>query len=199
MKYICQLDYPHWLYITRTGHEGAEFEKGKTTTVKDSGCGMCGAAMLADQLIPNCDFDLKAAIDLSYAVKGNQKKGTDYNIYGPALAEKLNLKYEPSTDIEDVLHCLRTGGSVICIAAGDRDGREGVFCHGGHVMNVISEEADGRLVILDPSFRPDKYTETPERKEKVEVKYGYLVLCKKEILAEECAPKGTPYHLYWRK
>jgi len=64
------------------------------------------------------------------------------------------------------------------------------------VMNVIAEEADGRLVILDPSLRPDKYDACPD---KVEVKYGYLVLCKKELLAEACAPKGTPYHLFWRK
>lgn len=198
MKYINQLKYPHWIFVTRTGHEGEEFEKGKTTTVKDSGCGMCSAVMLADQLIPNCDFDLTAAIDLCYAVKGNQKKGTDYSIYGPALAEKLGLKCEPSKDIEDVLRCLRSGGSVICIAGGDRDGREGIFTHGGHVMNVIGEEADGRLVILDPSLSPDKF-ESEYRKDKVEVKYGYLVLCHKDILAEECAPKNVPYYLYWRK
>lgn len=198
MKYICQLDYPHWLFITRTGHEGEEFEKGKTTKVKDSGCGMCSAVMLADQLIPNCDFDLTAAIDLCYKVNGNKVKGTDYNVYGPALAEKLNLKYESSKDIEDVLRCLHTGGSVICIAGGDRDGREGVFTHGGHVMNVIGEEHDGRLVILDPSLAPDKF-DSEYRRDKVEVKYGYLVLCTKEVLAEECAPKGTPYHLFWRK
>ena len=198
MKYINQLEYPHWLFITRTGHEGEEFEKGKTTTVKNSGCGMCGAVMMAHQLIPNCDFELTDAINLCYAVKGNQKKGTDYSIYGPALAEKLNLKYETSKDIADVLRCLKTGGSVICIAGGDRDGREGVFTHGGHVMNVIAQEADGRLVILDPSLSPDKF-DSEYRKDKVEVKYGYLVLCEKEILAEECAPKGTPYHLCWRQ
>ena len=94
--------------------------------------------------------------------------------------------------------CLAAGGSVICIAAGDRDGREGVFCHGGHVMNVIAEESDGRLVILDPSQAPDKF-DTEYRRDKVEIKFDHLILCKKEILAEECAPKGTPYHLYWRK
>ena len=189
MKYVNQLAYPHWLFITRTGHEGAEFEKGKTTTVKTSGCGMCGAVMLAHRLIPNCNFELADAIDLCYRVEGNQKKGTDYNIYGPALAEHLNLRYEHSTDIEDVLRCLRTGGSVICIAA------KSIFTKGGHVMNVIGTEADGRLVLLDPALRPDKYESCPEL---VEIKYGSLLLCQKETLAEACAPKGTPYHLFWR-
>ena len=60
MKFICQLDYPDWLFVTRTGHEGEEFEKGKTTTVKQSGCGMCGAVMLADQLPSRCAIRLKA-------------------------------------------------------------------------------------------------------------------------------------------
>ena len=198
MKFICQLDYPDWLFITRTGHEGDEFEKGKTTTVKNSGCGMCGAVMLADQLIPNCDFDLTDAINLCYQVKGNQKKGTDYSIFGPALAEKLNLECKPSRDINEVLDCLRTGGSAIVIAAGDRDGREGVFCHGGHVMNAISIEADGRLVLLDPSYCPEKYT-SEYRRDKVEIKHDFLVLTTPEILAEECAPKNIPYYLYWRK
>jgi hypothetical protein len=192
MEFVCQLDYPHWIYVTRTGHEGEEFEKGKTTTMATSGCGLCSAVMMAHQLIPNCQFELQDALDLSYEVKGNQKKGTDYNIYGPALAEKLNLRYEHSTDIEDLIRCLRTGGCPICIAA------KGIFTKGGHVMTVIAEEHDGRLVILDPSFRPDKYT-TPEAREQVEIKYDYLVLCDKEVLARECAPKGTPYHLFWRK
>ena len=198
MKFVCQLDYPHWIYVTRTGLEGEEFEKGKTTTVKTSGCGMCSAVMLADQLIPNCNFELEDAIALSYQVGSNDCKGTRYSTYAPALAEKLGLKHQKSNDIADVIACLRSGGSAICIAAGDRDGREGVFCHGGHVMCVIGEEADGRLVILDPSLAPDKY-ETEYRKDKAEVKYGCLVLAKPEILAEECAPKDPAYHLFWRK
>ena len=198
MKFICQLDYPDWLFVTRTGHVGEEFEEGKTTTVATSGCGMCSAVMLADQLIPNCDFDLSAAITLCYQVEGNQKKGTDYGIYGPALAEKLNLQYKQSKNIEDVLQCLRTGGCAIVIAAGNRDGHEGVFCRGGHVMVAINIDSDGRLVILDPSWTVDKY-DTEYRKERAEVKNGYLVLAKPEILAEECAPKNIPYHLYWRK
>ena len=65
MKFVRQLDYPHWLYITRTGHEGEEFEKGKTTTMATSGCGLCSAVMMAHQLIPNCQFELQDALDLS--------------------------------------------------------------------------------------------------------------------------------------
>ena len=75
MKFVCQRDYPHWLYITRTGMEGEEFEKGKTSTVSSSACGLCCAVMMAHQLIPNCTFELADAIDLSYATKSNQNRG----------------------------------------------------------------------------------------------------------------------------
>lgn len=29
MKYICQRDYPYWLYITRTDYEGEEVIRGR--------------------------------------------------------------------------------------------------------------------------------------------------------------------------
>ena len=68
---------------------GVEQEKGKTTTVRSSGCGLCSAIMVADRLLPNCEFGLKEAIDLAYATNANLEVGTTYQVYAPALAEKL--------------------------------------------------------------------------------------------------------------
>ena len=198
MKYICQRDYPHWLYITRTGFGGEELEKGKTTTVSSSGCGLCAAVMMTDQLLPNCEFGLKDALDLSYELKANHRKGTDYTIYAPVLAERLGLKVEISKDIADVHRCLRTGGSVVALVQGTRGDRVGLFANSGHYINVIGYEPDGRFVILDPSFRTDKYT-VPERKDKVEVKYDYLVISEDRNLAEEGSVQFPPFYLFWRK
>lgn len=192
MKYICQRDYPHWIYVTRTGFEGEEFEKGKTTTVSSSGCGMCAAVMMADQLLPNCDFDLTQAIDLSYSVNASHRLGTDYAIYAPVLAEKLGLQWESSRDIADVHRCLRSGGSVIALVRG------GLFAGSGHYINVIGYEPDGRFVILDPSLQEGKY-DTPERKGRVEIKYDYLILCQEQELVAEANETYTPYYLFWRK
>lgn len=192
MKYICQRDYPHWLYITRTGYEGEEREKGKTTTVKTSGCGMCAAVMMADQLLPNCRFDLTDAIDLSYEHNANHRGGTDYAIYAPVLAEKLGLKFESSRDIGDVHRCLRSGGSVVALV------KKGLFANSGHYINVIGYEPDGRFVILDPSYHTEKYT-IPERKDRVEIKYDYLVVCEEKELVAEAQEENVPYYLFWRK
>lgn len=198
MKFICQKDYPHWLYITRTGFEGAEFEKGKTTTVASSACGLCCAVMMADRLIPNCDFDLTQAIDLAYETEANKIRGTNLKIYGPALAQRLGLRYETGYTLEDLHRCLKTGGCVIVHVRGAHDGREGIFSHGGHYIFVTGYEADGRLAILDPAYEPGRY-DIPERKEKTEIKYDLLVLADAQTLDADKAVKSSPYHLFWRK
>ena len=197
MKYINQRDYPHWLYVTRTEMDEENREKGRTTTVYTSACGLCSALMVADRLLPNCGFDLSAAIDLSYAVEATHRRGTDYQRFAPAFAEKLGLELRMSQDMQELLHCLRTGGAAVAHVAGDREGRVGVFSHVGHYVAVISQERDGRLAILDPYFFDGKFEE-PGRVGKVELKNGVIALCDPEILAEDVVRNKTSYYLFWR-
>lgn len=198
MKYINQLEYPHWLYVTRTDMEEKDRTWGATSTVKSSGCGMCSAVMAADRLLPNCSFELGDAISLSYEVKANHSRGTDYARFAPAFAEKLGLRLESSFKIEDVSRCLRTGGTVVVLVGAHREG-QGLFTRGGHYMTVIAEEADGRFAILDPSLSPTKYEE-PDRKGRVEIKNDVIVLCDPATLANEAIATGkVPYYLFWRQ
>ncbi len=189
MKFICQRDYPHWIYVTQTDFDAEKQLEGKSTTVSARGCGMCAAVMLADQLLPNCDFDLTQAINLSYSVNANHRKGTDYARFAPVLAERLGLRCESSDNIADVHRCLRSGGSVVALVRG------GLFAGTGHYINVIGYEPDGRFVILDPSLVPGKY-DTPERKGRVEIKYDYLVISDAKDLAGEASENYTPYYLF---
>ena len=198
MKYINQREYPHWLYVTRTELEGEAKESGKTTTVFTSGCGLCSAIMVADQLLPNCDFDLKQAIDLSYEVKANYSYGTSYIRYAPAFAEKMGLRYEKGKTIEDARNCLLTGGAVVALMAGDQPEGVGLFSHCEHYVTLTGYEADGRLVVLDPYLYDGKFEE-PGREGKVELKRGVMALCKEEDFAADVFKKGPPYHLFWRK
>ena len=198
MKYINQLEYPHWLYVTRAKMEGEAREKGKTTTVKSSGCGLCSAVMVADRLLPNCDFDLTQAIQLSYDSESNDKAGTSSATFIPAFAEKMGFIYERTKDIDRLIYCLQTGGAAIVNSSGDREGYTGLFTHGGHYIAAIGVESDGRIAILDPSYKEGKYEEEG-RKGKVEMKNGVIALCTPETLAEDCANRETPYNLFWRK
>ena len=199
MKYINQLDYPHWLYVTRTEMEDeAEREKGKTTTVRSSACGLCSAVTVAHRLLPNCEFELTDALDLSYKVGANYRKGTSYARFAPAFAEKLGLKLEASRDIEALRRCVRTGGAAVILVRGDRDGQIGLFTHGAHYMSVINEEPDGRFAILDPSLSDKKYKEEG-REGKVEVTKHGIVLATAEQLVAEAHDTSMPYYLFWRQ
>ena len=191
MRYLNQLDYPEMPYITRTDPENPRHEHGKTTTIKSSGCGLCSAIMVADRLLTHYDFELEDAVALSYAVEANQNLGTNYKRFAPAFAKKFGLKWEPTSDLEELRKCLRTGGAAVVHVAG------GLFASMGHYMVAINEEPDGRIAILDPSLTDTKY-ETPERREKVEVKNGGIILTDGATLDQECSTKEIRYHLFWR-
>ena len=198
MKYINQLDYPELLYVTRANPEHPRHETGKTTTVRSSGCGLCAAIMVADRLLPNCEFDLTDAITLAYASGANHQVGTDYCLYAPALAEKLGLRLEMTDDLQALRHCMRSGGAAVARVRGDRDGKIGLFTRNGHYIAVIGEEPDGRLAILDPSYRPGKFEEDG-RQGKVEMVNDVIALCDAETLAEEGNPNYASFYLFWRK
>ena len=68
----------------------------------------------------------------------------------------LGLKLERTNDPERLRECLRTGGAAVVHVGGDYEGHVGVFSHGGHYVAAIAEEADGRIAILDPSYKLGK-------------------------------------------
>ena len=198
MKYVNQLEHGDWLYVTRTDLEGAAKDKGRDTTIRRSGCGLCSAIMVADRLVPESTFGLKEALKISYDVKANHSIGTDYQRYVPAFAEECGLYYEMSNDTERLLYCLRTGGAAILHIKGDREGHVGVFSHRGHYAVAINEERDGRIAVLDPSYKEGKYEEEG-RKGLVEVKKGVIALCDVKVIEEDTEPAEYSYYLFWRK
>lgn len=197
MLYINQLDYPHIPYITRLEMSPEEQEYGKTTTIKTSGCGLCSAVMVAHLLLPNCTFTLEEALQISYDTQANVGIGTRYTRFGPVFAEKVGLVMEMTDDPEEVRRCLRTGGAVVANSGGDREGHIGVFTHSGHYVVVFAEEADGRVAVLDPSYRPGKYDEEG-RRSLVEMKHGVIALCDLETLAVDCANRSPSFYLFHR-
>ena len=199
MRYVNQRKYPHMLYVTRQTMDEPNREHGRTTTIHSSGCGLCAAMMVADRLLPHYEFELSDAIELAYEVKANLRIGTDYEIYAPAFAEKLGLRYKMTGDVEEMRNCVRTGGAaVVLVGRGKYDnGERGLFTKSGHYLTVINEECDGRLAILDPAYEPDRYSD-PKWDGLGEVKHNYVVLSNPKILHGETEGKPGPYYLFWR-
>lgn len=198
MKYVNQRKYPYWLYTTRLDYEGEVREKGRTTTISSSGCGLCTAVMIASRLLPNCDFGLEDAMRISYACGANRMKGTTYKIFAPVFAQECGLDLEMTNDPERLRYCLRTGGVAALHAKGDRDGYVGVFCSEGHMIAAISEERDGRIAILDPLYTEGRY-DKEGRKGLVEVKNGVIALCNMDVIIKDTEPADPSFYLFWRK
>jgi len=199
MKYVNQLAHPDIIYVTHTANpDPVRRERGKSTTIAQSGCGVCCAVMIADRLLIAGDFGLQEAIQLSYDSNANYRAGTDAQVYFPAFAEKMGLHYENSQDPDDLLRCLRTGGAAIVKCSGDREGYKGVFSDKDrHYIVAVSEERDGHISVLDPAYEDGGY-EREERKGKVEVREPGLGICSMQVLKEETCTLDRPFYLFWR-
>jgi len=196
MIYVNQTPYTDLIYITHTDDD--ERERGKTTTFSSSGCGLASAMMVLDHLRVDAEFSKEDAIQLSYSVSANNLAGTNYARFAPAFAEKFDLKYEVNDDPERLRYCLRTGGAAV-IHCKKRDDYIPVFTKGGHYICAIAEAEDGRIVILDPSYKEGKF-DIPERVGKVEVKDGVFCLCDMQVLIDDSLAKAPMcFHLFWRK
>lgn len=198
MIYLNQRDYPHYTYVTRMDVEDpAERESGRYTSVRTSGCGLCSAVMVADRLLPNSTFELKDALRIAYDVNANHLRGTDYVRFAPEFAARLGLAYETTSDPQELIRCLQTGGAAVANVGGNREGHVGLFSRGGHYVAVIGVERDGRIAVLDPSYVPHKYEEEG-RAGKVEMKNDVIALCRVEDLVADAANRSPSFHMFWR-
>ncbi len=200
MKYINQWDYPHLQYITQTANPDPKGRAvGLANTVAKSGCGLCSSVMIADRLMAGVSFEIEDARQLSYDSGANQWSGTRGAIYFPAFAEKFNLEFVQSGNIEDMRHCLRTGGAAIVLVSGDHDDYHGVFSdRWSHYIVAIAEEKDGRIAVLDSAYEEGAY-EKGDRKGKVEVLSRGFSRTSLQVLKEETAAIEKPFYLFWRK
>ena len=210
MKYINQREYPDMKYITVTDKPGDAY--GTTTTVKSSACGLCSAIMVLDRLYPDREFSftIEDAVQLSYECKANHGPGTDASIFMPVFAEKFNLNYESTNDIEKLKENLMYGGAAVALVGSRADeGYTAVFTFIEHFICITSLLKDGRFAVLDPNLYDGKFEEA-DRAGKVQVA-GNIVLCPQKILEEdtlkivrrtEAEPEkyhSKAYHLFSRK
>ena len=198
MRYVNQKEYPDMPYITCTKPDHPRHERGKTTSIKTSGCGLCSSIMIADRLLPSYEFELEDAIALSYEVGANYGAGTARN-YFDAFAQRFGLIKKEADTVEELLHCLHTGGAAIVHVGGDHGDYVGLFSHVGHYIVAVNEEPDGRIAILDPALEPGRYDEEA-RAGKVEVKNGFISVCSPELLHGDTRSRQPgAYILFWRK
>lgn len=201
MKYVNQLDYPNMQYITQTANPDPKMRQiGIENTIAKSGCGLCTSVMIADRLfVDEGKFEIEDARQLSYDCGANRWSGTRGLVYFPAFAEKFNLELKISADVQDLLHCLRTGGAAAVLVSGDHDDYHGVFSdRWSHYIVAVAEERDGRICVLDAAYEEGAY-EKGDRKGKVEVIQRGFSRCSLQVIKEETAAIENRFFLFWRK
>ena len=196
MKYINQLDYPHLPYRTDTSNPD-KTEEEQMSTVAKSGCGLCCASMMVDQLTTET-LTLEDAVKMSEQSGANYKVGTTMRLLAPALAERFNVEYYPTNELSDVIVALKDGGHVIALVEIDPETKLGLFTNGAHYISLIS--TDGKeFCILDPSYRPEKF-EREDRKGRVDTSHAPYLYCDvNTVHAETSRNSSSKYYVFKRK
>ena len=192
MLYINQLDYPHLKYNHNTLKGGPP--EGRDT-VKTSGCGLCCACMVVDQLTDK-SLGIEECVRLSEDSGANQWIGTSMKVLGNVLAEKYDLEFSYTKDVDEAIAHLGKGGRVIALVGKDNEGNPGLFAKVAHYVLLLSY--DGKeFCVLDPALTDVKYTEG-EKAGRVRVNKPFVYAPKEEIEIATQA-QGIKYYLFSRK
>ena len=114
------------------------------------------------------------------------------------LAEKFNLDYKESYDINEALAALREGGRVIALVGGIEPGNRGIFTAGGHFIVLIAVDGKDEICILDPNWTSKTFPKW--EKEGLVRTEGTLVYTSPEVLHQEVKKLGDPsYSIFSRK
>lgn len=193
MRHINQRRYSYIPYPQHT--EEPDNPRGKKVTVRNGGCGLCSACMVVDQLTTE-KFSVREAAELSVAVGGSHGSGTDMEVFGPVVAEKFNLDFGMTSDINEAIEAIRDGGRVIARMANLEPHHKGIFTKKDHYITVIAATGD-EVCILDPSWTSRKFTKW--EKEGLVRLDGTLVYTTPEILHNERNTFVPSYYIFRRK
>ena len=105
MKYINQLQLRHVAYETNVLHGGRPPE---LRNIASNGCGICATCMMVE-LLTDKELPVEECVQISYDTVANHKPGTDLDRLSPAVAERFDLDYEPTDDLDEVIDALRCG------------------------------------------------------------------------------------------
>lgn len=155
---------------------------------------MVSSAMIVENLTGlNADPEAMAA----YAIEKGARVsgGTDMNVLAQAICSDYGLVCETTSDENELIQHLRSGGMAVANVGGNRGGYTGVFSDGGHFIVCAGLAGDGRVIVLDPGYYPGKFN-LSGRKGKVEVDKNSYCYCDITVLAADTSNRNPAYWLF---
>ena len=195
MKYMNQLEYRHIPYRTKVKNDTIP-EKEKMCDVARSGCGLCCVCMMVE-LLTDEHLDIEECVKISEGCVANHATGTDMKILAPVIAEKYNLDYVGTNDLNEAIKCLQRGGHVIAHVTVPAGCEIGLFTKRGHYISLISTDGVD-FCILDPSYTPTKF-DIPERAGKVNTDHAPYLYCNVNTVDGETKVEKIKYYTFSRK
>ena len=196
MKYISQLDYAHVPYRTQVLNDAVPPEL-KLRTVRKSGCGLCSICMMIENMTDKT-LSVEECVKISEDCLANHHRGTDLGVLGPVIAEKFNLNYTATADLNQAIEHLQKGGMIVGHVALPEGKEVGLFTNGGHYVLLVSTNGK-EFCILDPSYSEEKYNH-PDRVGRINVKHAPFLYCDVNVYHSETREgREFKYYMFSRK
>ncbi len=182
MFYYNQLDYPNVNY-DRPGTS-------KIETVATSGCGVCTAAMIFNNLVGKELYTVKQMAEFSVKNGARGDNGTIMSVLLDALCKKnKNFSYTTTSDEAKLVSHLKAGG----MAAVNQGDSYDVFSSAGHF--VVAYKMNGsNIEILDPYMYDGKYSRG-KRPDRIVKKTTYGCIVSKSEISKATADRSPSYYL----
>ena len=148
-------------------------------TVKTSGCGVCCASMIVENLTGE-SFPPEESAKFSINCGARAATGTDMAILAKALCKRFKLEYQVVSDIAAAARAISGGAMAV---ANTKGGTNGLFSTSGHYV-VLAEYQNSSFTVLDPYLYSGKF-KTSTRKGKVK-QNGNILQVSKENVAADC-------------
>ena len=191
MLYLNQLEYEHIPYPTRVKQA-----EPRNSTVRSSGCGLCSACMVVDGLTTEV-LTIEECVRIAMECAANHSAGTDMKVLAPVIAERYDLAYTQTNDVNEAVAALQRGAKIVA-HVGIPEGKEiGLFTKGGHYILLIATDGE-KFCILDPSYKEGKF-DIPERAGRVDERRAPFLYCDIHVLDSETKPNRVKYHILARK
>lgn len=159
-------------------------------TIKTSGCGVCCACMVFNNLAGKELYSVKQMAELSLKNGARISNGTDMTKLLTALCNKhKDFKFTTTTDEEKVVAHLKSGGMVIA----NQGDKYNVFSTAGHFV-VLSKMNGANIEVLDPQMYDGKY-DAYSRPKRIVKKTGTGCIVSKSELGKATQDRNPAYFL----